>query len=200
MTRGVNRVEVICDNSEDLEMAPVTSDFNKNGGLHNPVWLLVMDDVYFSPEDYGMYRLRCETPVVTKKKVVTNVRTKLVNAGNRDADILVRVQLLEANGALGYQADREVLVKAFSEYDFDHEFILSGMHLWEGMKDPYLYTIRVELFKGKRMMDIAETKVGYRSIGMDPERGFLLNGRPYPLRGVAMHQDTDGKRLRVDSG
>ena len=113
-------------------------------------------------------RLRCETPVVTKKKVVTNVRTKLVNAGNRDADILVRVQLLEANGALGYQADREVLVKAFSEYDFDHEFILSGMHLWEGMKDPYLYTIRVELFKGKRMMDIAETKVGYRSIGMDP--------------------------------
>ncbi len=193
LTRGVNRVEVICDNSEDLEMAPVTSDFNKNGGLHNPVWLLVMDDVYFSPEDYGMYRLRCETPVVTKKKVVTNVRTKLVNAGNRDADILVRVQLLETNGALGYQADREVLVKAFSEYDFDHEFILSGMHLWEGMKDPYLYTIRVELFKGKRMMDIAETKVGYRSIGMDPERGFLLNGRPYPLRGVAMHQDTDGK-------
>jgi len=193
LRKGVNRLEVICDNSEDVEMAPVTSDFNKNGGLHNPVWLLVMEDVYLSPEDYGMYRLRCETPVVTPKKVVTNVRAKLINSGNRDANILVRVQLLEADGRLGYQADREVPVGAFSEYDFDHEFILSGIHFWDGMKDPYLYTLRVELFKGKRMMDIAETKIGYRSIEMDPERGFILNGRPYPLRGVAMHQDSDGK-------
>ncbi len=193
LRKGVNRLEVVCDNSEDVEMAPVTSDFNKNGGLHNPVWLLVMEDVYLSPEDYGMYRLRCETPVVTKSKVVTNVRAKLVNSGNRDADIMVRVQLLESDGTLAYQADREIPVGAFTEYDFDHEFILSGIHLWDGVKDPYLYTIRVELFKGKRMMDIAETKVGYRSIGMDPERGFILNGRPYHLRGVAMHQDTDGK-------
>ncbi len=193
LRKGANRVEVICDNSQDVEMIPVTSDFNKNGGLHNPVWLLAMDEIYISPEEYGMYRLRCETPEVSKKKVVTNVRAKLVNAGNRDASVLVRVQLLEANGVLGYQADREVPVRAFSEYDFDHEFILSGIHLWDGMKDPYLYTVRVELFKGKRMMDIAETKIGYRSMAMDPRRGFILNGRPYSLRGVAMHQDTDGK-------
>lgn len=193
LSKGVNHVEVVCDNSEDVEMIPVTSDFNKNGGIHNPAWLLIMDDVYLSPEEYGMYRIRCETPEVSKKKAVTNVRTKLVNTSNKDVSILVRVQLLEANGALGYQADREVPVRAFSEYDFDHEFILAGLHLWDGMNDPYLYTLRVELFKGKRMMDIAETKIGYRSIEMDPERGFFLNGHPYPLRGVAMHQDMDGK-------
>jgi beta-galactosidase/beta-glucuronidase len=193
LSKGVNHVEVVCDNSEDVEMIPVTSDFNKNGGIHNPAWLLIMDDVYLSPEEYGMYRIRCETPEVSKKKAVTNVRTKLVNTSNKDVSILVRVQLLEANGALGYQADREVPVRAFSEYDFDHEFILAGLHLWDGLNDPYLYTLRVELFKGKRMMDIAETKIGYRSIEMDPERGFFLNGHPYPLRGVAMHQDMDGK-------
>lgn len=193
ISKGVNRVEVVCDNTEDVEMAPVNSDFNKNGGIHYPAWLLIMDDVYLSPEEYGMYRVRCETPEVTKKKVVTNVKTKLVNSSNKDSEILVRVQLLEANGALGYQADREVTVKAFSEYDFDHEFILSGLHFWDGVNDPYLYTLRVELFKGKRMMDIAETKIGYRSIEMDPDRGFILNGHPYPLRGVAMHQDADGK-------
>ena len=79
LTKGVNRLEVICDNTEDVQMAPVTSDFNKNGGLHNPVWLLVMEDVYLTPEDYGMYRIRCEIPEVTKKKVVTNVRIKIVN-------------------------------------------------------------------------------------------------------------------------
>ena len=39
LVKGENLIEIICDNTEDLEMIPVSSDFNKNGGLHNPVWL-----------------------------------------------------------------------------------------------------------------------------------------------------------------
>ena len=193
LKKGTNTVEVVCDNREDINMIPVTSDFNKNGGLHSPVWLLEMDDVYMSPEEYGMYRLRCETPVVTRRKVETKVHTKLVNSGQKGADIKVRVQLVESDGTLGYQADREVYVPALSEYDFLHDFLATGIRFWNGMKDPYLYTVRVELFKGKRMLDIAETKLGYRSFEMDPEKGFILNGEPYPLRGVAMHQDMDGR-------
>ena len=191
--KGLNSLEVTCDNREDLNMIPVSSDFNKNGGLHNPVWLLEMDDVYLSPEKYGMYRLHCEASTVSKGKVAAKVKAKVVNSGSKAADIKVRVQLLEKDGTLGYQADREVRIAAFSDFDFEHEILAKGIRFWNGTKDPYLYTVRVELFKGKRMMDIAETKYGFRSYQMDPERGFLLNGEPYPLRGVCMHQDTDGK-------
>ena len=193
LKKGNNTVEVICDNKEDINMIPVSSDFNKNGGLHSPVWLLEMDDVYLTPVDYGMYRLRCETPSVSPKKVETRVKTKLVNSSGKGADIMVRVQLLEADGTLGYQADREIHINPYSEYPFEHDFLATGIRFWNGQKDPYLYTVRVELFKGKRMVDIAETKLGYRSYGIDPEKGFMLNGEPYPLRGVCMHQDTDGK-------
>ncbi len=193
LKKGVNTVEVVCDNREDMTMIPVSSDFNKNGGLHNPVWLLEMEDIYLSPEAFGMYRLHVTTPEVTTRKVTTDVKTKIVNNSGKDTDILVRVQLLESNGALGYQADREIHLKAFSDFDFDFDFFLSGLRLWNGMKDPYLYTVRVELFKGRRMMDIAETKIGYRSYSIDPDKGFMLNGEPYPLRGVCMHQDADGK-------
>ena len=193
LRKGTNKLEVICDNSEDVNLAPVSSDFNKNGGLHAQVWHLDMDEVYLSPEKYGMYRLRVETPEVTRRKVSTDVRTRIVNTSNKDLDIMVRVQMLESDGALAYQADREIRVKAFSEYDFSHDYHLTGLRFWNGVSDPYLYTVRVELFKGKHMMDIAETKIGYRSIQMDPERGFILNGKPYPLHGVAMHQDMDGR-------
>ena len=193
LERGTNRLEVICNNSEDINMAPVSSDFNKNGGLHGRVWLLGMDDVYFSPEKYGMYRLRVETPVVSRRKISTDVKTRIVNSGNKAADILVRVELLEADGTLGYEADREIRVKAFSEYEFSHDFHVTGIRFWDGVNDPYLYTMRVTIFRGEHVVDVAETKVGYRSMEMDPDRGFLLNGRPYKLRGVAMHQDMDGK-------
>ena len=193
LRKGNNTVEVICDNREDLNMIPVSSDFNKNGGLHNPVWLLEMDDVYMSPEEYGVYRIHCDAPTVSRAKVAANIRTKIVNNGSKAADIKVRVQLVESDGTLGYQADREIHIAPFSDFDFEHEMLCKGIRFWNGTKDPYLYTVRVELFKGKRMMDIAETKYGFRSYEMDPERGFLLNGEPYPLRGVCMHQDTDGK-------
>ena len=37
LEKGANTVEIVCDNTEDIELIPVSSDFNKNGGLHNPV-------------------------------------------------------------------------------------------------------------------------------------------------------------------
>ncbi|MBR1927996.1 MAG: hypothetical protein IJ840_09675 [Bacteroidales bacterium] len=193
LRKGSNTVEVICDNREDLNMAPVSSDFNKNGGLHNPVWLLDMDDIYLSPEAYGMYRMRCATPEVSPRRVETRVRTRIVNSGVKGADIMVRVQLVEKDGSLAYQADRELHLAPKSETDFEHDFEATGIRFWNGVKDPYLYTARIEVFKGRKLIDMAESRIGYRSYGIDPVRGFLLNGQPYPLHGVAMHQDADGR-------
>ena len=191
--KGQNAVEVTCDNKEDLNLIPVSSDFNKNGGLHNPVWMLEMDEIYMSPEAYGQYRFHIDAPVVTKAKVVAKVRTRIVNASGKAADVRVRIQILEKDGTLGYQADREVRVSAYADFDYEHEIVAKGIRFWNGLKDPYLYTIRVELFKGRRMMDIAECQYGFRSYSMDPAKGFLLNGEPYPLHGVCMHQDAPGK-------
>lgn len=199
MVEGINKVEVICNNGENLSMAPVSSDFNRNGGLHGQVWLLKMEDLYLSPEEYGQYRLRVETPEVGPNKVTTNVRAKICNPSRTETKIMVRVQLLEPDGVLAYQADRELYVKAYSEYEFSHDFFLTGLHFWDGVKDPYLYTVRIELFKGKRMLDIADTKIGYRYFELDPRQGFLLNGKPYPLRGVSLYQDMEGKALAMDA-
>ena len=200
LKKGSNTVEVVCDNTEDLNLIPVSSDFNKNGGLHNPVWLLEMEDVYLSPEAYGMYRMHCAIPEVSHRRVETRMRTRLVNSSAKSMDVMVRVQLVEEDGTLGYQADRELRLPPKSETDFEHDFEATGIRFWNGLKDPYLYTARIEVFRGRRMMDIAEVKIGYRSYEMDPVRGFLLNGQPYPLRGVCMHQDTDGRASALTEG
>lgn len=191
--KGLNEVEVVCDNSLDLDMIPISSDFNKNGGLHGQVYLVQQERAFFSSEDNGLYRFKFETPVVTPKKVQTVVSTKVLNNGNKDMTVNVRLQLVDAEGRLGYQADRKIDLSAYSEYDFEHEFTVAGLHFWDGVNDPYLYTMRLELFQGKRILDITEAKVGYRSMSVDPEKGFMLNGKPYPLRGVAIHQDMEGK-------
>ena len=180
-------VEVVCDNTEDIELIPVSSDFNKNGGLHNPVRLLVYDDVYFSPEEYGPYRLHVVQQEVTDSKVVAEVRARIRNMGPAQKD-RVTVTLKDASGKVVSKQSHPIALALQGEDEFSATLTLDNPHLWNGVQDPYLYT--VELHVGK---DVARTEVGFRYFSVDREKGFSLNGKPYPLRGVSMHQDTYGK-------
>ena len=69
------------------------------------------------------------------------------------------------------------------------EFVIENVHLWDGTDDPYLYTASASLASG----DAVSTRFGCRVFACDPEKGFFLNGRSYPLRGVSRHQDLKGK-------
>ena len=69
------------------------------------------------------------------------------------------------------------------------EFVMENPHLWNGLEDPYLYTARAELIVNDEICDRIETRFGCRTCKFDADKGFLLNGKSYPLRGVSRHQD-----------
>ncbi len=94
------------------------------------------------------------------------------NAGGRQGT--VTVELLDAEG--------RTAAKGEGENTFLH---LDAPHLWNGIKDPYLYTCVVRLLQDGKPVDEVTTKVGLRSFSVDPKKGFFLNGRPYPLHGVS---------------
>lgn len=173
LEKGENHIVVVCDNSEDMEMIPVSSDFNKNGGLHNPVWLYVPGKVYFDPSAYGLYRLHVTQDKVTAVRAEATVEAFVCGL----ADVTLRVK--DASG-------KTVLEKVQKEVsgEYRQAFQLENPHLWNGLEDPYLYT--VELRAGG---DKAVAEVGFRYYALDRDKGFSLNGKPYPLRGVSMHQD-----------
>lgn len=68
------------------------------------------------------------------------------------------------------------------------EFVIANVRLWNGLSDPYLYSATARLDSG----DEVRVKFGCREFHVDPKKGFFLNGRPYPLRGVSRHQDMEG--------
>jgi beta-galactosidase len=61
--------------------------------------------------------------------------------------------------------------------------------LWNGLTNPYLYTVRASLFRGDTEIDAVQTRVGFRTISFDSEKGCFLNGNPMKLKGVSRHQD-----------
>ncbi len=62
-------------------------------------------------------------------------------------------------------------------------------HLWNGLADPYVYHVNVVVTNGTTVTDAIVQPFGFRTYGLDPKTGFSLNGKSYPLHGVAMHQD-----------
>ena len=66
---------------------------------------------------------------------------------------------------------------------------VASPHLWQGRRDPYLYTLTAELLLGDTLLDTVSRRFGFRSYKIDPDRGFFLNGQSYPLHGVSRHQD-----------
>ena len=67
-------------------------------------------------------------------------------------------------------------------------FHMENVHLWDGVTDPYLYSIAASLPGG----DAVAVHFGCRKIDFKPDTGFWLNGRNVRLVGAARHQDRAG--------
>ena len=191
--KDYKQIEVACENVQNLDRIPLTSDFNKNGGIHYPAWLLECPQVHFAPEKYGFYRLHVSPLSVTDSEVQGKAVAMVRNSSAKSKKTILQWSLLDAEGKAVLSYKEKVSVPAGSEKDVAWNFRLANPHLWNGLADPYLYTVTVTAGKDK-----AETEVGFRYFSVDSEKGFSLNGRPYPLRGVSMHQDLMGKATAMD--
>ena len=191
--KNYKQIEVSCENTQNLDRIPLTSDFNKNGGIHYPAWVLDCPDLHFTPRMHGFYRLHVSPLSVTDDLAKAQARTMVRNVSAKPKKTVVEWALLDAEGKAVLSHKEKVAVPAGSEKELVWDFSLTDPHLWNGLADPYLYTVAVTAGK-----DRAETEVGFRYFRVDPKAGFFLNGKSYPLRGVAMHQDLVGKATAMD--
>ena len=63
--------------------------------------------------------------------------------------------------------------------------------LWSP-ESPKLYKLVTTVESGGKMVDRRETVFGIRTVAFDADKGFLLNGKPYELKGTCNHQDMAG--------
>lgn len=174
-----NLLAVCVDNSPNETVYPQMADFTFYGGLYRDVNLICVPDSHFDLDYFGGSGLKI-TPAVE----------------GENAQILVEVYVTHmADG----QKFRYTVTDGEGKNVVVHEtagtrvnFHVNHVHLWHGRKDPYLYTCKVELLDGETVVDTVSSRFGCRSFSIDPQRGFLLNGEAYPLRGVSRHQDRLG--------
>ena len=168
-----NFLEITVDNSENKKVYPGFADFTFYGGLYREVNLITdVPETRFSLDDYG------SKGVYVTAKTNGDVKVKAV-INNYQKDIKVCYEVIDAEGNVVASAgDREKL----------H---VENPILWNGMANPYLYTLRATLKKGETLIDKVELRFGFRDIKFDAKEGCFLNGEYIKLKGVSRHQDRE---------
>lgn len=189
VTGGDNVIAVKVSNASNANIPPLSADFTFFGGLYRDVHLLVTDPVHISPLDYGSPGLYLQPTNVSASAANLQVTTLVSNSTASSATVTVRAVITDAASNIVAALTNIVTLPPMSLSNVVANTTLANPHLWNGLSDPYLYQAYVELWNGASAVDVVAQPLGFRYFRVDPTNGFFLNGRPYDLHGVSMHQD-----------
>jgi beta-galactosidase len=181
---GRNVLAVRVDNSALPQVAPLGGDFTVFGGLIRPVRLIGTDTAHINLLDHGGPGVQVDTETLTATEARLKVRVQLRNDGATATERVLRLRLRDAQGHIVALQDQPVRLAAYSTKLSSLSLWVPKPHLWQGVYDPYLYRLSAELLRDASVSDAVELPLGLRKFEVDPERGFLLNGKPYGLHGV----------------
>lgn len=186
-----NVIAVLVNNSRTTYIAPLDweGDFTKFGGIYRDVSLIGVNDVSIDLTKNGsggVLAFTCLSDDYAKGTV--NMRTSLRNEGEKEEQLQVISVLKDSEGSEVARAGVSTAIKQNCCGDVEYSVVITDPHLWNGVKDPYLYTMDTYLLSQGEVLETVTTEIGFRRYDIKGSR-FYLNGKPYDIHGVNYHQD-----------
>lgn len=177
-----NLLVVAVDNSANDRIYPQTADFTFYGGLYRNVSLITVSNSHFDLDYYGGTGLKVSSDIKDQQAVV-HIDAYITNPiSEQTVEISIKDREGRICAAVNLPAKEQISAK----------LMIPNVHLWQGVEDPYLYTVDCFLVVHNEVVDQISTRHGVRTFTVDAQKGFFLNGKLTPLRGVSRHQDLLG--------
>ena len=157
------------------DIYPQNADFTFYGGLYRAVNFIEVAPAHFDLLKDGT------SGVFVTPRANGMTRVDLFPVGAEGCT--VKVALKDAEGNVVAQSAADAAAHTVIKIK------VKEPHLWNSMEDPYCYTCEATIEKDGAVLDAVTETYGYRSFHVDPDKGFFLNGKSYPLHGVSRHQD-----------
>ena len=118
--------------------------------------------------------------------------TTIENKGNYKGSIEVLQTIVDASGKeIATISGNTLAPEFYKTIIYISKLKVKNPLLWD-TDSPNLYRLLTQIKQEGKIVDSYETNFGIRSIFFDPEKGFLLNGKPLKLKGTNNHQDHAG--------
>lgn len=204
-----NLIAISVNNSETIISPPLSADFTFFGGITRDVELITADPVHLIVNDsvssVFAKELRVYSPgIYIKQENVSDqsanihVVGKLRNNGATTTAVL-KLTLKDASGSIVKEQTLNQSLEPNTITALEHTFQITNPHLWDGLNDPYLYRVEAQVEVNGQTVDRSVQPLGIRYFSVDPNLGFFLNGKAYPLRGIAFHEEKKDKGRAVSN-
>ncbi len=196
LKRGANMLAVKVRNygRTEANSIPTRADFTFFGGIYRKVSLFTTDKIQISPLDYAGLGSYVKQKQVSQNIADLEVKTIINNDYDKSKKVEVKVSVMDKDGKLVVSVNEDYAINKNSSEISTLSLKIDNPHLWQGIEDPYLYTVNTDIYSDGKLVDRVTQRLGLRYYGVDPDKGFFLNGKHLKLRGVNKHQD------RLDKG
>jgi beta-galactosidase len=161
--------------------------FYEGAGIYRHVWLVKTAPVAIAPD--GILVRSIFKNNVPEGPAAVMIEADLSISTNAATAIKVNCEISSPDGkSLG---TFENSISTGSQPTVGIVAKIEAPELWSP-ENPKLYKLVTTVDVNGRTVDQKETTFGIRTVAFDPDKGFLLNGQPYELKGTCNHQDHAG--------
>lgn len=186
---SVNQVAVWVDNSSGIDAAPLSGDFTFFGGITRDVELIATDSIFISPLDYASPGVYLTPYNISSEQASLNIKVLVGNHSSENKDVDVVAYVKDRDGILIDSVQTIVNVKLDTILTASMDLDVMSPILWDATRNPYLYSVEVNLKTDNVITDKVTQPLGFRTFSVDADTGFVLNGKKYDLHGVCLHED-----------
>lgn len=188
-----NTVTLIVDNTARKDVIPINQFlFPVYGGLYRPVHLITTHKTGFVVTDQASPGIYITQKNVSAKGADVFVKAKLETKEKtiQAADLLIEIK--DKNGRVVASKKEAVAISPQGITMVTQQISLKSPILWDGVRNPYLYSVSATLLQKGKELDGIKQPLGIRSFEFIAGKGMFLNGKKYPMYGVCRHQDEWG--------
>jgi len=163
--------------------------FYEGAGLYRHVWLVKTAPLAIAPD--GVFVFSRFKDNIPEGPAEIALQARLANTRNAPADATVTWEIAGPDGKELATTSQTGHIAAAATGEMEQTATITAPELWSP-ETPRLYRLVTTVASGGQTVDRVETEFGIRTVAFDANRGFLLNGKPYQLKGTCNHQDHAG--------
>ncbi len=154
-------------------------------GIYRHVWLTKTDKLHVVR--FGTY---VTTPAVSAEEATVSIKTTLKNEYEAVKNVTLVSKIVDHKGVVLDTRTSSLSIEPFGQTEISQAGSIQKPLLWSP-ETPNLYKVLTEVSENGNIVDTYITTFGVRTIEIN-RNGFFLNGKLYPVKGTANHQDFAG--------
>lgn len=150
-------------------------------GIYRDVKLIFTPTVHI--KQWGVFAAAKDVSV---DKATLNIEVSILNESGKKNDVTITNYLMYGADTVK-KITEKTSINASSSKIINQSMEIYGPSLWD-VDNPNLYSL-ITVVKGRGILDIQTTPVGFRNLRFDADKGFFLNGNNLKMKGICLHHE-----------